>query len=102
MDPQLKAQLKQSVTITPVTGIDYSTGEPTYGTARSHACRITGKIQRITNAQGEEVVSMQQIVLEGPVSHMDKVTLGDTARQPEAVANHVDERGRHDYSMIYL
>jgi len=102
MDPQLKAQLKQSITITPMTGIDYSTGEPTYGTAKSHACRITGKIQRITNVQGEEVVSMQQIVLVGPVSHMDKVTLGDTARQPEAVANYVDERGLHDYSMIYL
>jgi hypothetical protein len=102
MDPQLKAQLKQSITITPMTGIDYSTGEPTYGTARSHACRITGKIQRITNAQGEEVVSMQQIVLEGPVSHMDKVTLGGTTHSPKAVANHVDEKGRHDYSMIYL
>lgn len=111
MDYQLKSQLNQTIYIASYETFDRQTGEIRQGDPVSHSARVVGKMKRVINKEGVEVVSKQQIVLEGPVSSDcsfvvwlpdDDSINWNQAHHPINVGNYPDEKGSHDFSEIYL
>ncbi len=109
MDPQLVAQLKQTIYIASVTGADTKTGEPTYGTPVKHMARVSYTPQRIVSAEGVETVSTAQVAIEGEIAITDRIwlpganqTVANDARYPLKVANPANERGGHDFGRAWL
>ncbi|MDD5231542.1 MAG: hypothetical protein PHC43_09455 [Candidatus Marinimicrobia bacterium] len=111
MDYQLQQQLKQTVYMSSMDYPDPQTGEDRYNLPTAILARVVGKIRKITNKNGLETVSNQQIVLVGPVAidasdifwlpgedHLN----WSIAHHPQAISNNVDEFGNHDWSEVFL
>lgn len=78
MDAALLDLLTDTVTLAPYVSQD-AYGTPTYGATQTLAARVQYKVQRITNAQGQERVSQAKVFLDGTVTValQDKLTLPD-------------------------
>jgi hypothetical protein len=111
MDAQIKGQLNQTIYVAERETIDYQTGELRYGDVASYDARVEGRMIKILNFKGDESVSHQQVILEGPITYdaSDIIWLPDDdqtdwnqGHNPQAIKNAVDENGNHDFSVIFL
>jgi hypothetical protein len=94
--------MTQTVTIAPLTGHN-DFAEPAYGTAVSHRARVVGKIRRVLNAEGREVISSQQVYIYGApdISTQAQITMPDgTTPQILRVERYPDENGDH-HEVVY-
>jgi hypothetical protein len=107
MDPQLRKQLAQTVYVAARTGVD-GYGKRTYGTAAERNARVIGHVEMIRDANGKEVVSAQQVILEALINITDKLWLPgedpavDPGRVPIAVMERVDENGATDHVKVFI
>ena len=111
MDPQLKAQRKQTIKdVSPTTQVNES-GQPVMSTAVSHAARVVGVTERITNAAGQDVVAGHRIVTEAEITVNDKIFLPNESTSSsvipppwpvQKVAQAVDEDGNTDFYRVWL
>lgn len=83
MDPALQALLTATVTIAPYTGQD-AYGKAQYGPAQTVPARVQFRLQRLTDATGQERVSRAKVFVDGDVTLdlRDRVTLPDGTMPP--------------------
>jgi hypothetical protein len=103
MDPQLKAQLNQTLWVATLAFRDEA-GDPTFNAAAAVLCRCEPDEEESESAAGEERVTRYRIVTEGPINKTDRVWLpGDDhtvdamGRTPMKVQPCFDERGALDH-----
>lgn len=111
MHPDLAALCRQYVTVEHRTGVD-AQGNPTYGAASSHRCRVSGVARLVLNARGEAVYSTASVhfVANPAVAQHDRLTLstGDVnstetglrQRPILAVGRYPDEQNRAHYAVF--
>lgn len=111
MDPLLKAQLNQVISIRQPTGVDVY-GEPGVGTATICRVRIEAKTKEVATANGEFARSSTMIILDerAPTLSLSSliflpgvsaVTLS-SGRRPLQVKVCVDENGLVDHQEVLL
>lgn len=107
MDPQLRAQLRQTIYIKARAAVD-NYGQSTYGSASSAAARVEEERRRVERRDGTFVETTHRIYTETAIAHEDRVWLpGDSAsdatlaREPQEVHKIVDELGSvHHYEVV--
>ena len=77
VDPELLELMPDTVTIQRATGDATEFGRPTFGETLTLRCLIEGKLRRVLNMQGQEVISNVTVYLaESPgIKPSDKLTL---------------------------
>ena len=103
MDPQLKAQLKETINVAAATGAD-AAGDPSYAAAASRAARVVNVRDTIERADGTILKTTIAIITEAAINMTDRVWLpGDSAadatlaRRPRYIEKAVDEYGNLDF-----
>lgn len=103
MEHEFLGMMPHTVTVEPYVADDFH-GNPTYGEAKSYACRIVGKGLSLRRREGEENTVVFDLYLDaGPdvITTEDRVTLPDDAafidRTPEifSVGKYTDDNGHH-------
>lgn len=96
IDPQIKAQLAQTIYVATAASAPDSAGDPTWAAAASRAARVENK--RTMN--GEELFSDTLIIVENSIGPSDRIWLpgidqtdNTLARAPKAIYTRVDELG---------
>ena len=109
IDPQLKAQLSQTIAVAAATSTPTTSGDPTWSAAANVSARVVPKRTIMAGAGGEEIVSSYMIVVENSIGINDRIWLpGDSsadatlARQPKAVDQGVDEFGNTSHFEVYV
>lgn len=107
MDPQLRAQLLQTIYVAARTG--YASGSPTYGTAASRLARVERETRVIDAADGSRKTTTHSIIVEASIGELDRIWLpGDSsataslARTPAAVYELVGELGAVDHYEVLV
>jgi hypothetical protein len=107
MDPQLKAQLRQTIGVAARSSVD-SYGQATFGAASNVAARVEEERRRIERRDGTFVESTHRIYTETAITYESRIWLpGDStsdatlAREPQQVHSIVDELGTvHHYEVV--
>mgnify|MGYP001437982469 CR=1 FL=1 len=93
MDPQLRAQLRQTIYLSQVIGRD-DFNQPVYGSPQPVACRISDLQKSIEDVAGNQVVAFAEIVVDVPVNLEDRIWLpGDNPEDPNAAKS---PKNRHN------
>lgn len=71
----LKQWLIDTIQVSKVTGINYATGQPTYGDPVTVNCRIEEEIKKVQDVNGEERISNMNIVTDQEITVDDKILL---------------------------
>lgn len=83
-----------TVTLRRYTGASAGYNDPTYAAPETYAAFVTGQVQRVTTAQGSDIVSQESVIFEMPgppsLSTQDELTMSDGTIRP-IVGVFVDE-----------
>lgn len=107
MDPQLKAQLKETIYVATASGAD-AAGDSTYNAPASRLARVVDVVDTSENTVGgqprTQVRSRKVIITEAAINLTDRVWLpgidqtdASLARIPHYVEKAVDEKGNLDF-----
>ena len=103
MDPQLKGQLRETISVASATGVD-AAGDLSYGAPATRSARVVNVRDTVEKKDGTVLQTNIAIITETAIALTDRVWLpGDSsadatlARRPEYVEKAVDEFGRLDF-----
>jgi len=100
--------LNQTIYVATKTGVD-AFGNPTWGAPTAVKARVEGRMQRVVDTSGVEVVSDKQILTLTQIGQEDRIWLpgedtSDTskARIPKAIAEAPAKDGATQFWQVYL
>lgn len=103
MDAQLKAQLRQIISVATQTSVS-AAGDPSFAAPTAVAARVEDDVSTTSSKDGGERVSRKRIVTEAAIRISDRIWLpGDStadaslARSPMSVQELPDELGSTDH-----
>ena len=106
LDPQIKKTLQQQVYVAYRAAAPSASGDPTFGSASIILCRVERVAQRVTGANGEELMSDTQILSDEYLDTACRIWVDDypttSPRVPKAVSAGTNELGNVDYYVAYL
>ena len=108
MDPQLKAQLAETIHVSTQSSVD-SSGDVTYGAPASRKARVVNKVMTFERADGTKEKTDVAIITEAEIGIAARVWLpgvdqsnGNLARVPRYSEKAVTELGTVDFFRTYL
>jgi len=103
VDPQLKAQLRETISVAAATGVD-AAGDPSYAAPATRSARVVNVTETHERGDGTLLKTTIAIVTETAVSMTDRIWLpGDSsadatlARVPRFIEKAIDEFGSLDF-----
>lgn len=93
----LRDLLNQVVTVQSQDGVNWSTGEPSWGTPRTVRCRIESKLQMVRKPDNTEVQSISTLYTDEPIGIGDRIWLpGENTSDPNVAHTPINILGTPD------
>jgi hypothetical protein len=109
LDPQLRAQLKQTIYVASRLGGLDEYGNPAYSTPKECRARIRDLQKLITDSKGQQVVAAVELLTDTPIGIQDRiwlpgadVTNPNQAQVPKNRQNLLGERGEYVATRVWL
>jgi chitodextrinase len=103
MDPQLKAQLAETIYVATASGVDQA-GDPSYNAPATRAARVVNVRDTVERKDGTILETTVAIITEAEIKLTDRVWLpgvdqtdATKARRPRYVEKAITERGALDF-----